>query len=367
MSEANLLDIPDDELEEYINRLEADLENTGSKDTDNEVDEVIEEVTEEEPEEPTEDDSTEEVQEEPSEEIVEPEESKEALEAKPDDTTVQDTEAGIDYKKEYERVLQPFNANGRTIKVDSIDDAITLMQMGANYNKKMADLKPFLKVNKLLEKNGLLDENRLSSLIEISKGNQAAIKKAVADSGLDPFELNAEEDAKYQAPKHTVNDSELELDNVLADIKESPSFSKTVDVVGRQLDSKSKEEILKNPNIIRVLHNDVETGRYDSITSEVAKLRALGKIPTHVHDLEAYGYVASVMDQQTQQVNPQTQIKTELPSQQKQKNVEKVNAQRKAAAPTRKSVSKTKPVVDLLSLSDDEFSKLAQDGLFKTV
>lgn len=367
MLEENLLDIPDDELDEYINRLEADLDNTSSEDTVNEVDEVIEEVTEEEPEEPTEDDNTEEEQEDPDEEIVESEESEEEVKSEPEGITVQGTEAGIDYKKEYERILQPFNANGRTIKVDSVDDAITLMQMGANYNKKMADLKPFLKVNKLLEKHELLDEDRLSSLIEISKGNQAAIKKAVADSGLDPFELNAEEDVKYQAPKHTVNDSEIELDNVLDDIKGSPSFNRTVDVVGRQLDSKSKEEILKNPNIIRVLHNDVETGRYDSISSEVAKLRALGKIPTYVHDLEAYGYVASVMDQQTQQVNPQTQIRTELPSQQKQKNVGNVNAQRKAAAPTRKSVSKTKPAVDLLSLSDDEFSKLAQDGLFKTV
>ena len=71
-------------------------------------------------------------------------------------------EGELDYKAVYSRIMAPFKANGRDIEVKSVDEAITLMQMGANYNKKMAALKPNMKVLKLLERNQLLDEERLS-------------------------------------------------------------------------------------------------------------------------------------------------------------------------------------------------------------
>ena len=38
----------------------------------------------------------------------------------------------VDYKAEYERLLKPFKANGRDVSVASVDDALSLMQMGAN-------------------------------------------------------------------------------------------------------------------------------------------------------------------------------------------------------------------------------------------
>ena len=38
------------------------------------------------------------------------------------------------------KLFAPFKANGKDIKVDSVEEAIALMQMGANYSKKMAGL-----------------------------------------------------------------------------------------------------------------------------------------------------------------------------------------------------------------------------------
>ena len=381
MSNDNLLDIPDDQIDEFVRQMENsptdDEPDTEEPEQEEDTNVEAEASTDDsdEAEEPTEDDNAEEVEEGESDDLDDSEASEDVIEdVTEDDETdaveekdVQEDSSDIDYKKEYERILAPFNANGKTIQVDSIDDAIRLMQMGANYNKNMADLKPVKRINKLLENNDLLDETKLSTLIEVSKGNKEAIKKIVADNGLDPYELDAEEDRKYEVPKHTVNDSEIELDSVLGEIRNTPSFSKTVDVITNQLDAKSKADIMNNPSILRVLHSDVETGRYDSVSSEVAKLRALGKIPSNVSDLDAYGHIASNMFSQPQQVNPQTQVKTELPSQQKQNNDDRAKAQRKAAAPTRKSVSKSKAPVDVLNLSDAEFDKLAQDGLFKTV
>ena len=38
------------------------------------------------------------------------------------------------------KLFAPFKANGRELKIESVEEAVALMQMGANYSKKMAGL-----------------------------------------------------------------------------------------------------------------------------------------------------------------------------------------------------------------------------------
>jgi len=146
----------------------------------------------------------------------------------------------VNYKQEYEKLLAPFKANGRQIQVDNVDDAITLMRMGANYNKKMAALKPNLKLIKMLEHNDLLDETKLSYLIDASKHDPGAITKLLKDANMDPLEIDTET-SEYQPKDHQVNDSQFELDQILDDIKDNDSFPKTIDAISNQWDAKSKE------------------------------------------------------------------------------------------------------------------------------
>ena len=63
----------------------------------------------------------------------------------------------FDYESAYKKVSEPFKANGVDMQVKDPKDMIRLMQMGANYQKKMSQLKPNLKLIKMLEKNELLD------------------------------------------------------------------------------------------------------------------------------------------------------------------------------------------------------------------
>ena len=104
----------------------------------------------------------------------------------------------IDYKKEYERLTASFKANGKDISVANVDEAISLMQMGANYNKKMAALKPNLKLLKLLENNKLLDESKISYLIDLDKKNPEAITKLLKDSGIDPLDVDVNKESEYR-------------------------------------------------------------------------------------------------------------------------------------------------------------------------
>lgn len=93
-----------------------------------------------------------------------------------DDSGTTTEEGGIDYKAVYEKLLKtPFKADGREISINTPDEAIALMQKGVSYSKKMASLKPNLKIIKMLEKNGLLDEGKLSFYIDLEKKNPQAM------------------------------------------------------------------------------------------------------------------------------------------------------------------------------------------------
>lgn len=43
----------------------------------------------------------------------------------------------VDYKAGYEQIMALTKANGKTMQVKSVEEAIQLMQMGANYTRKM--------------------------------------------------------------------------------------------------------------------------------------------------------------------------------------------------------------------------------------
>ena len=84
-----------------------------------------------------------------------------------------------DYEAFYKEVMTPFKANGKLIELRNPAEAVQLMQMGANYTRKMQAIQQHRKVLTMLENNGLLDEGKLSFLIDIEKKNPDAIQKLV--------------------------------------------------------------------------------------------------------------------------------------------------------------------------------------------
>ena len=275
--------------------------------------------------------------------------------------------AAVDFEAEYKRLLTPFKANGRDITVTSVDDAISLMQMGANYNKKMAGLKPNLKLMKLLENNGLLSEEKISWLIDLDKKSPEAINKLVKDSGINPMDFDAEKAGEYKPKIHSVDDREMELDTVLDDISSTPSYNRTLAIVSKEWDGASKQVIAGQPQLLKVINSHVESGIYDLISKEVESGRMLGRL-NGLSDLEAYRQVGDSIQARggfnhlgsSQRTSPTAPVVV----QPKPKQVvdDKLNDKRRAA-------SSSKPVVsgpvdkdfNPLNLSDEEFSKLSVD------
>jgi len=275
----------------------------------------------------------------------------------------------LDYTAIGKQLMSEFKANGTTMKIKSVDDAIQLMQMGANYHKKMAGLKPSLKTLKLLENHGLLDEAKLNYLIDLSQKKPEAITQLLKDSKIDPMTIDLETEQVYTPNQRTVSDTDILLDEVLDSISDSPTYSKTLTVLGDEWDANSRAAIVKNPEVIRAINAHMESGIYDQVAEAIAYERSLGKL-VGLNDFDAYQRVGSYMHENNlfvgsanvkqtsaNQTNtkPAPQAKPESDAQIQ----ERLN-RKQAASPSRqqKTVVKDTTNYNPLEMSDEDFVKL---------
>lgn len=201
-----------------------------------------------------------------------------------------EAESEVDYAAEYKRLIgTPIKANGKDITIDSIDDAIKLIQMGANYYKKVEQLKPAQKIVSMLEKAQLLDESKLSFAIDLLNKDPAAIQSLVGD--MDISDVLDEKHNGYTPKDHTVSDVQLNLDNAINDVASTPTGHITLKVLGEQWDQASRQIVVSNPSIIGLINQHVADGTFDTVTREVEKRRMLGQIPQGLNDIEAYKFV----------------------------------------------------------------------------
>ena len=288
----------------------------------------------------------------------------ESLDTSSDDST--DTEDDspetpeFDYESAYKKVTQPFKANGAEMKVTNPDDIVSLMQMGANYQKKMATLKPNLKIVKMLENADLLDESKLNNLIDLSKKDPKAVAKLIEESGIDPLDIDTEAKSNYQPTDYSVTDKEYNLDQVLDAIKDTDTFGRTIDVLTKEWDTNSKSAISDNPEIISVINTHMGNGVFDKVNEVLQQEKVLGKL-AGMSDVEAYRQIAEHMASKGLLVQTDNRAESSPVSSETEDNSQ-ANAdrkkKRKAVAPVKQAKSQTpKEDIDFLGLSDEEFMK----------
>ena len=269
--------------------------------------------------------------------------------------------ANVDFEAAYKRIMAPFKASKRMMQVDNIDDAIALMQKGADYHSKMKTLSPNLKVVSMLEKEGLLKQDKLNNLIDLAKKDPKAIAQLIKDSGIDPLDIDNDEDVNYKPNNYSVSDKEFAINQVIDDIKDTPSFDKTINILQREWDVESRKTVSENPAIISVINEHVFNGIYDKVISIVDRERALGRL-SNVPDVEAYRLVAEDL-QQNGTIGPEVASKPSPKSsvpKTKAQDPAVVQQKRKAAAGTRKTTSKANNATsNYLGMTDEEFMKLA--------
>ena len=261
----------------------------------------------------------------------------------------------VDYKSIYEQVFKPFKANGKEITPKSVEDIISLMQMGANYTKKMQLMAPMKKVVQSLD-NAKIDEQELNFLIDVSKGDKEAIKQLLIKHKIDPLEIDLDDDNTYSPRNNIASDEDVEFNDTLMDIHDS--LPKIQEILNNTWDDNSKKAILKDPRLMRALHEEVQMGRFDEVQKRLEAEKTFGRY-RGVSDVNAYIDLVSKMEQERMKTKTQPETLTRTESTKKIPDKSK-------AAPTKGKTSKSSSSLtakDLLSMSDDEFNKLSERDL----
>lgn len=286
--------------------------------------------------------------------------TQEETESSEENTTQLEKDKETDYKSFYEKVTSPLKANGKTIQLRSAEEAIQLMQMGANYTRKMQDIAPHRKVLLMLENNGLLDETKLSYLIDLDKRNPEAIKRLVKESGLDPLDIDTDKEPAYTVGNHHgVSDQEANFRTVLDELVSNPTGQETVRVIN-QWDQASKNKLWEEPGAMVAINQQRENGIYDLISNEIERQKALGTIAINTPFLDAYTAVGDSMQKAgafnhlVQAPQPAAPIATKVAA---PKTRIDNNDKAKAAAPSNSTSKKAAPLINPLAMSDDEFLK----------
>lgn len=264
----------------------------------------------------------------------------------------------IDYKAAYEAIFKPFKANGKEITPRNLDDVVKLMQMGANYTKKMQTLAPVKRAYESLNKADIKEED-LNFLIDIHKGDVEAIKQLLQRHNIDPIDLDLESN-NYKANRRNIaSDEDVEFSDVLRDV--DSSLPKIQEILNNKWDETSKQKLVKDPKLLRALHEEIELGRFDEVQARVELEKTFGRYQGY-SDLEAY------IDVVTKMVNEQAKNVT-LPNSRTENKPKTTPARipdKSKAAPVRakaKNQGAKMTVQDLLSMSDDDFNKLSINDL----
>lgn len=259
-----------------------------------------------------------------------------------------------------ERIFATFRANGRDMQVKSVDEAIRLMQMGANYSQKQAGHKKNAAYVKVLEQNGLLDHEKLSYAVDLLAGKPEAIGKLLKDTKIDVHDLDDDKVAAYRAESRAPSEAVLDLDTVVAEIEGSTYFNRLVGEM-KGWDQKSQALIGNHPQSLKQLTEQMETGVYDKVMDEVNRQQVLGNL-SGVPLMQAYNQIGQEMAASGAFNAPAPKVpvkKLVTPGKKASSAPAAVEERRRAAAPSKGVTTATTETTNpsFLAMSDEDFMK----------
>ena len=274
---------------------------------------------------------------------------------KPEDGDVKETPPkDVDYETVYKNIFKPFKANGKDITPRTVEDVVQLMQMGANYTKKMQLMAPLKKAAESLSRADIKEDD-LNFLIDVHKGDKEAIKKLLTKHNVDPMELDLDS-TNYVPKNNIVSDEDVEYSNILDDIRDS--LPKIQEIMTNTWDTRSKEALLKDPNLMRALHEEIAMGRFDNVQAQLEIEKTFGRYKGK-SDVEAYIDLVTKLAAK-EQSNHQPDG-TNKPTPKADVPTKPIPDKTKAAPIRTKATNQgsTLTAKDIFSMSEDQFAKLS--------
>ena len=281
------------------------------------------------------------------------------------DTTVVERTAETDTAT-VDKLFAPFKASGVDMQVRSVDEAIQLMQMGANYQKKMQTLKPKMRLLQSMERHQF-DEEKLNFALDLLSGNKEAIHKLVTDHSFNSDDLYDDDGntPSYVPTDKLVSQSEMDVRAAFEQIETSPHIGRVQQVLQKDWDTDSANEFVKNPSLIINLEQQMQAGHFDIIQTEMMRQRTMyGQQTQHLNDLQLYCAIGEHLVKQGQLKMPTTPPVSTPPSQasvvapKPKKTTQQPQSDASKVAPSVRKQGNAKAVQNYLNMSDEDFMKL---------
>ena len=370
----------EEENEEIEKELDAEEDNV-------EEDEDIEKEDEDEAEQPGDDEDSDETDQEDGnkddedengkESDKEPDEDEEDNQDSDEDESNEPESAKVDPLEEFMAGTSKAKANGVAYEFtnkEKLEQFDQVFAQAANYTQKMQTIADWRKPILALKENGFT-QGDVNTMIDVLKGDKDAIMSIIQKNNIDLMDMDAEQEVQYAPKEYGKSDQELAIDDVITTIEKDKEFEITSHVVDTQWDSKSRQTMAENPQMIAGLHNDIKSGVYDKVGPLAMKMKVLDG--STKSDLEYYVEAGAQYYAQLEEEQKSTAAREEAKAQTQAKEAErqKVEAEkvavvkkrkalntatqeavnkRKAAAPTKKVAGK-KDVIDYLDDSDQAF------------
>ncbi len=278
-----------------------------------------------------------------------------------------DTNVATDF---FKKVSAPFKADGREVTIKSPEDAIRLMQMGVNYSRRMEEMKPLRAQDQMLKDNGLNDAAKLNFLIDLSKGNPAAIKQLLLDHKIDPIDIDTTDTATpYRATNYEGDPKDIAFDDAIKTTMAAEGGRELVADINKEWDPVSIEALRDQPSIFQNILAQKSSGVYSKIKTELEYQRTMGFL-TDVPFLQAYHQVGEAMQKHgVFDTKPEAQpakvvVGTGTRKPAPKPTTEQATPNVSSATPPRSVPSNGggQPEIDYATLSDEDFMKLAPPG-----
>lgn len=264
----------------------------------------------------------------------------------------------IDYEAAYKSMMKPLRANGKDIELRSPEELVKLAQQGANYTQKLQQIAPVRKLMLMLQNNNLLSEDKLSYLIDLDKKNPEAIKQLLKDAGVDPMDIDTSVAPAYQKGNHKVSDEEANFQSTLDTLSSTTEGKATIQVINATWDQASKDVLWGNPQLMEIMHEQQQSGLYDTVSSEIDRQRLLGTLPATMSFLEAYKVIGDQMvAAEAAAIKKPAPAPVPVARTVPVKPAATESERAKAAGATRTTPRQAKVLVNPLSMSDDDFLK----------
>jgi len=235
------------------------------------------------------------------------------------------------------------------VEVKDTDELQAITKTALKGDKRYKQYKDDIAVLEGIKEEGLSTED-LYLLVEAKKGNKQALAKLLKDSGVDPLDLDNDEDVEnYKPSEYKVDPNYVETKAIISELqKDETVYNQFENLLMKDFDDEARRKAFNDPSMLEFIGETVKAGIFEQLAPKYMKNKLLGKGNALEAYIAAYDEFAKEAASKVQKATSKVQTDSKA----------KATKRKKASEGSRKKVStkpKTKSVDDMTDTEFEEY------------